>query len=586
MAGLPGSRYSTETSSQEDGIDLATLGAIAKKRRHRKKWRLVRQYSKAFLCAFIFTFGIFAAAIIVALLVTKSEAVEPSRSPSQESDNGFPHRSISPTNVPIAPTDTPSWIPSTSSVPTTTVAPSASPSTGAPSEKPSSEPSSAPSNAPSEFPTASPSTSYPSASPSTQPTPAPTTTFAPSNAPSIGIYPKTTVLESRNALQRGDFVSSPSGEFKVGLSILGEFVLQDSAESLIWKANVTDAFELFLQLDGNLIMRDEENNSLWSTKTSKNDGARFVIDDGGIMGLVYGFGAFAEQTYVWMQGIPRGEYSGPPQGSNLKYPIRGAFYYPWYPETWTVSTGDLARFEPDIGYYHSGDPAVVNEHIDSLEYGKIDLGIFSWFGIDTNNDIARISLLLDETQTLQANVKWAVYYEMMTKERTEDQIREDLDYIKKWFAWHPAYAHIDGKPIVFVYQQRGCDIVRPWMDASQGDWYVVPKVFDEFKGCPSQPKPGSWHQYAPARPIQRYDKFSYTISPGFWHANETTPRLPRLNETEWCQNIQDMVDSGDPWQLITSFNEAGEGTIVEPSAANWPSQSGYGTYLDCLHKIF
>lgn len=392
-------------------------------------------------------------------------------------------------------------------------------------------------------------------------------------------------MESREALQRGDFVFSPSGEFKAGFSFDGEFVLLDWQENLIWKSNVTNAFELFLQADGNLIMRDEDNNSLWSTKTSKNDGARFVIDDGGIMGLTYKFRDFGEETFVWMQGIPRREYTGPPPGSDLRYPIRGAFYYPWYPETWRVATGDLARFEPDIAYYHSGDPEVVRSHIDSLEYGKIELGIFSWFGVDTNNDIARISLLLDETESLQSNLKWAVYYEMMTKERTAEEIREDLDYIKKWFAWHPSYAYNNGKPIVFVYQQSGCDIISAWSDASQGEWYVVPKVFDRFKDCPSQPDPGSWHQYAPARPIQRYDEISYTISPGFWHAKEDIPRLPRLNETEWCRNVQDMVDSGAPWQLITTFNEAGEGTIIEPSAANWPSESGYGMYLDCLHQI-
>jgi hypothetical protein len=43
-----------------------------------------------------------------------------------------------------------------------------------------------------------------------------------------------------------------------------------------------------------------------------------------------------------------------------------------------------------------------------------------------------------------------------------------------------------------------------------------------------------------------------------------------------------MVDSGEDWQLITTFNEWGEGTATE-SAREWQSQSGFGEYLDALH---
>jgi hypothetical protein len=45
-----------------------------------------------------------------------------------------------------------------------------------------------------------------------------------------------------------------------------------------------------------------------------------------------------------------------------------------------------------------------------------------------------------------------------------------------------------------------------------------------------------------------------------------------------------MAASGDNWQLITSFNEWGEGTAVE-SATQWATPSGEGAYLDALHAI-
>jgi hypothetical protein len=50
----------------------------------------------------------------------------------------------------------------------------------------------------------------------------------------------------------------------------------------------------------------------------------------------------------------------------------------------------------------------------------------------------------------------------------------------------------------------------------------------------------------------------------------------------WAQNVQAMVASGEPLQLITTFNEWGEGTAVEP-AREWITSSGFGAYLDLLH---
>jgi hypothetical protein len=44
-----------------------------------------------------------------------------------------------------------------------------------------------------------------------------------------------------------------------------------------------------------------------------------------------------------------------------------------------------------------------------------------------------------------------------------------------------------------------------------------------------------------------------------------------------------MIASRARWQLITTFNEWGEGTAVE-SAREWRSSSGYGAYLDILHN--
>jgi hypothetical protein len=257
--------------------------------------------------------------------------------------------------------------------------------------------------------------------------------------------------------------------------------------------------------------------------------------------------------------------------------------YSWFPETWTVN-GDFAKFEPSLGFYNSGHRQVVQAHIDAMDYSRADLSIASWWGPGTNLDRSRITLLMDETIAMESQIKWSVYYE---EEREEDAppdaIREDLDYLKKWFAWHPAFAHIDGRPVIFVYNEKGCNVADRWVEANDGEWYVVLKLFKGFRNCANQPD--SWHQYGPAVAVNQVKDFSFSISPGFWRADMEEPLLPRVSKDEFCANTKQMTSSGDPWQLITTFNEAGEGTMVEASH-HWSSDTIYGNYLDCLHKYY
>jgi hypothetical protein len=107
----------------------------------------------------------------------------------------------------------------------------------------------------------------------------------------------------------------------------------------------------------------------------------------------------------------------------------------------------------------------------------------------------------------------------------------------------------------------------------------VLKVFSGYAACASQPD--SWHQYAPAGAQENMGNASFTISPGFYKATEPQPRLAR-NLQQWDADIHAMIASKANFQLITTFNEWGEGSAVE-SASEWVSSSGYGQYLDALH---
>jgi chitodextrinase len=272
--------------------------------------------------------------------------------------------------------------------------------------------------------------------------------------------------------------------------------------------------------------------------------------------------------------------STPPAG-DVTLPVRAAFYYPWFPETWSVN-GVHVSYHPSLGYYDSSNQAVAAAHVKALDYAKVNVAIASWWGVGTHSESPRLPLLLDTTTSAGSPLKWALYYEPEGQGNpTVSQLQADLSYIKTSYAGRSAYARVGGKPVIFVYNGNDttCEVADRWKQATAGQWYVMLKIFSGYRTCASQPD--GWHQYAPAVAADSQQGFSYSISPGFWRADESQPRLAR-DPARWQQNIRDMIASQAPWQLVTTFNEWGEGTAVE-SAQEWATASGYGSYLDALH---
>lgn len=108
----------------------------------------------------------------------------------------------------------------------------------------------------------------------------------------------------------------------MGLTNQGDFALQRRTGETIWSAGTANSgHRVFVQTDGNVIVRRSDNLSVWSSKTNGHPGAQLVVDDGGRIAVVQGTLA------IWLAGIPRGVYSGRPS-PNLAFPVRGMFYYP------------------------------------------------------------------------------------------------------------------------------------------------------------------------------------------------------------------------------------------------------------------
>jgi hypothetical protein len=247
-------------------------------------------------------------------------------------------------------------------------------------------------------------------------------------------------------------------------------------------------------------------------------------------------------------------------------PLRAAFYYPWFPEAWSQGAFyPYTHYTPELGFYDSGAIATIRRHLGWFARGDIDAGISSWWGQGTRTD-QRLSTLLSTTDAAGSPVKWTIYYRPEgTSNPTVSQISSDLSYLLPRTR-DPAWLKVNGKPVIFVYGGvETCDMANRWRQANAGRYYLNLKVFPGYRNCASQPD--SWHQYAPSVREDRQAGYSYSVSPGFWKAGELMPRLVR---DPWAFDaaIGRQVAAGDPWQLITTFNEWGEGSAVE-AAREW-----------------
>jgi hypothetical protein len=275
--------------------------------------------------------------------------------------------------------------------------------------------------------------------------------------------------------------------------------------------------------------------------------------------------------------------TAPAGPGELSFPIRAAFYYPWFPQAWKQGgVSPYTHFTPSLGLYDSGDSATIARHLDELQYAHVQVGISSWWGQGHWTD-QNLPKLLQTTRAVGSPVRWAVYYEQEGwGDPTVAQLTSDLAYLRDRYGSDPSYLRIGGRPVVFAYGDAndGCAMAQRWQQANAAiGAYVVLKVFPGYQTCPAQPD--GWHQYAPAGREQSQAGRSFSISPGFWLATDAAPRLAR-DPACFRRAVRDMVASRAPWQLVTTFDEWGEGTAVQP-AQEWATPSGYGAYLDALH---
>jgi hypothetical protein len=260
-------------------------------------------------------------------------------------------------------------------------------------------------------------------------------------------------------------------------------------------------------------------------------------------------------------------------------PIRAAFYYPWYPETEAWAT----RYTPTLSKYDSSNPAVLAKHVSQAKYAGLNAFISSYWGKGTRT-ANRLPALLKAAGA--QNFQVAPYYEpaSLSPAPTAAAVKADFDALAT-LSTDKAWLKVDGKPVLFVYNtgtEASCAGIARLAKASAGRFYLNAKVFVGYRNCST--KPHSWHQYGPAVAYDQQASYASTVSPGFFKFSEKDPRLPR-NLARFKADLKRQVASGARWQLLTTFNEWGEGSSVEP-ATQWKSGSSAGIYLDAMRAAY
>lgn len=258
-------------------------------------------------------------------------------------------------------------------------------------------------------------------------------------------------------------------------------------------------------------------------------------------------------------------------------PVRATFYDAWYPEAW-AAPDQASNFHPIAGLYDESDPGLVAEQIQAMRYGGIGAAIASWWGAGTRTD-GRLPQLLAASRG--TGLAWAVEVEAESLgDPDEAAIRAILHDLAHRYAQDPAYLRIQGRFVVFVAAGNGdgCGVVDRWASANDVHAYLVLAAVGGAGGCDRQPD--DWFAADPTVADEAIGSSSYAISPGFWRAGESA-RLDR-DPIRWTASVKAMIASGARFQIAGTFNRWGDGSSIE-AAREWPSPSGFGTYLDVLH---
>ena len=281
-----------------------------------------------------------------------------------------------------------------------------------------------------------------------------------------------------------------------------------------------------------------------------------------------------------------------------------------WPFHWTMNTRDpnvvdvtgkrqiASHYYPLTGPYASGDAAILDYQCLLMKYCGADGVMVDWYGINSDNDIAKHK---SNTEALakaiaKAGLKMAIVYEDSPLADVSDKVsqaRQDVRYLAETFFHKDFYVKVEGRPLLMIF--------GPQQLLTGKDWY---RVFSVLKTKPmflclnghSGRANGDGYtnadgEFSWVNPTPDYSvasKFKMYIAgamPGFKDyykeggAGNGYTSYDAENGALFQRQLDAAKKSGLKWLQISTWNDYGEGTTIEPTL-----EYGY-KYLTMLQKF-
>ncbi len=292
-------------------------------------------------------------------------------------------------------------------------------------------------------------------------------------------------------------------------------------------------------------------------------------------------------------------------------PVVLAHYMPWFEAPplsprwgwhWTMNVFDpdskaagrrriASHYDPVIGPYDSCDPAVLEYHLLLMKLAGIDGVVADWYGLGDHFDYPVIHRNVGRLFEMAARLglKVAICYEDQTIPKLVEagklaagdrvtQARSDLAWLHSHWFRDPGYVRLDGRPLLLSFGDAGLT------DAEWGEVLspAEPRVtyLSEHHRRPAAQGAFDWPHPAsdPASRDRFYEEvaaaggpFAAVAFPRFQDIYAEAkvqpghPPIPDADGRTWVDTFTRALRSGAPVVQVATWNDWGEGTVLEPS---------------------
>ncbi|GEM_PF-6708411 len=152
-------------------------------------------------------------------------------------------------------------------------------------------------------------------------------------------------------------------------------------------------------------------------------------------------------------------------------PLIGVYYFPWYrstPQGWgngyTVVRPSEGR--PNTGFYDSGDPAVIDQHVKQMEAAGFDFAIIN---LPPGQPLLTQNTALFFDRLQGHKLKAAVMLDGSFTTSTADKMRLATDAVAR-FTTSPSYLQVDGHPVIYFHAAQVDDMQVPGVKLQDLYW--------------------------------------------------------------------------------------------------------------------